>query len=198
MYALDLGEAFKRLRGDDPRPLLVVRECGLCTGSDDAFLSKTLDNEKTLLLSRWFHCVKLMHHVLKEDHTYSKLFPGKRPPHLFLASPDGSNIIPLSGTQSQSELWKAMHGLIAVHYERDAQKAVKEILKVLTAYDHLDSMEDMIEEQMDVELEKRGPRSPKLHRLKGKLAKIEQKKADNKAREKKVSDLHLKPKKKAE
>ena len=66
MYALGVEEAFKRIRGDDERPLLIVRECGKCKGSDDAVLSRTLDNEKTLLLSRWFHCVKLMHHVLDE------------------------------------------------------------------------------------------------------------------------------------
>ena len=191
MYALTLNDAFKRLAGDDPRPLLVVRECGRCKGTDDALLSRSLDNERTLVLSRWFHCVKLMHHVLKEDHTFNQLFKGKRPPHLFLASADGTTMMPLPGDQSQSDLWKTMEVLLAKQYRGDIKRATKEVFKLLATYDTIDSMEDQVREQRDTELEKRGPKSPKLKRLDAKLAAISDRRKAAEAREKEITDLDL-------
>lgn len=192
MYALSLEEAFARISGDDDRPLLIVRECGRCKGTDDALLSRSLDNEKTLVMTRWFHCVKLMHHVVEDNHTYAKMFEGKRPPHLFLASADGTNMAPLPGDQSQSDLWKAMDRVIAREYEGNSKQATKDIFKVLATYDQLDAMEDQVREQYDAELEKRGPRSPKLKRLNVKLKNLATKRAQAEQREEKLSELLLK------
>lgn len=192
MYAVDLKEAFRRLSGDDQRPLLVVRECGRCKGTDDALLSRSLDNEKTLVMTRWFHCVKLMHHVVDDTHTYGKLFEGPRPPHLFLASADGSNMTPLPGNQSQSDLWKAMEKALQREYEGSSKHATKEIFKVLATYDHLDAMQDQLREQYDAELEKRGPKSPKLRRIDAKLKTLAKKREQAEDREAKLSDLLLK------
>lgn len=194
MYALEVGEAVARLAGDDPRPLLVVRECNQCKGTDDALLARNLDNEKTLLLSRWFHCVKLKHHVLESDHSFSKLFEGPRPPHLFLCLPDGSNMTPLPGDQNQRELWESMDKVLHLSYERDAMKASKELIKLLSTYDHLDSMEDMYREQLDYEIERRGPDSSKARRLRDKLAEVAKEKKAAKAREEKIVDLRLRDK----
>ena len=52
-------EAYAMLAGEDHRPLLVLRECMTCNGTDDALMTRKADNERTMLLSRWFHCVKL-------------------------------------------------------------------------------------------------------------------------------------------
>ena len=192
MFALPRNEAFERLSAKDRRPLLVVRECNKCKGTDDALLARALDNEKTLLLSKFFHCVKLKQHVLDEDHTFNQLFAGKAPPHLFLATPDGKQMLALPGTQSQKALWDTMFKLLDIEYERDARKAVKEMVKLLSRYDHLDSMEDMYLEQVDLEIEKRGPRSPKLKTIRAKLAKIRGQKDAAKLRETKILDLGLK------
>ena len=191
MRALPRDEAIERLRGEDRRPLLVVRECNLCKGTDDALLSRALDNEKTLLLSRWFHCVKLQHHVLQSDHTFNAFFEGERPPHLFLASADGTTVVPMPGTQSQSELWEQMTTMLRQSYERDPKRAIKEIIKILSRYDHLDSLEDHLLEQVDMELEKNGPKSSKLKKLRAKLEKVAAQKSDAEEREAKVSDLRL-------
>jgi hypothetical protein len=52
--ALPADKALAFIAGDDPRPLLVMRECKVCNGTDDALLSRgNIDNEKTILLSRW-------------------------------------------------------------------------------------------------------------------------------------------------
>lgn len=190
MTRLPRDDAFARLAGDDERPMLIVRECEMCQGTDDAVLSRTLDNERTLLLARWFHCVKLKYNVLKKDHTFAAVFEGDHPPHLVLCSPDGSNAIPLPGDQSQSELWHAMEELLARHYDGDVEATVKELFRVLTDYDRLDGMEDQLEEQIDHELEKHGPQSSKLRHLKQKLAEIEAEKAEVQAREEKTT-LHL-------
>ena len=37
--ALSVEAALAYLAGDDPRPLLVLRECKVCNGTDDALLS---------------------------------------------------------------------------------------------------------------------------------------------------------------
>ncbi len=192
MYALPLDEAFDRLAAEDLRPLLVLRECGRCAGTDDALLSRTLDNEKTLLLAKFFHCVKLKEHVVEEDHSFHRLFDGDRPPHLLLATHDGGVIAPLPGTQSQKELWQHMLKILDLTYEKDAELAVKGMLKLLSHYDHLDSMEDGYLEQMDIEIERRGPKSPKLRRLKAKLDTIREKKEAALAREQELLDLGLK------
>ena len=48
--ALTREAAFKVIAGDDPRPLLVLRECKVCNGPM-MLCSRAVDNEKTFLLS---------------------------------------------------------------------------------------------------------------------------------------------------
>ena len=111
---------------------------------------------------------------------------------LFVAlNEEGSNLVPLSGGQSQSELWDSMSSLIKVHYKKNAKKAIKEIMRVFETYDQIDSMEDMVLEQVDAELEKKGPKSRRLKKLKSKLHDLAAKKKAAAAREKVVSDLDL-------
>jgi len=59
---------------------------------------------------------------------------------------------------------------------------VKGIFRVLATYDQLDSMEDQIREQLETEIEKRGPKSSKVKKLQAKLATIERKKLEAQAR----------------
>ncbi|MEO6594351.1 MAG: hypothetical protein ABIP94_06325, partial [Planctomycetota bacterium] len=44
---------------NDERPLLVLRECLECTGTDNALLSRAMTNDRTLLLAKWFRTVRL-------------------------------------------------------------------------------------------------------------------------------------------
>ena len=189
--ALPREKAFYEIAGDDPRPLLVLRECQYCNGTDDALLSRTNSNEKTLLMSQWFHCVKLPNHVLEADHSFRELFGEKDPPHLFVCSRDGSNLVPLRGDQSRTELWDAMLSVLEIEYRKDPEKAVREITKLLAEYDHLDSMEDWKEEQIDAEIERKGPKSNKLKKLRKQLEDLKRQKAKALEREKKWQDLGL-------
>ena len=77
--ALSREDALACIVGDDLRPLLVLRECKVCNGTDDALLKGGIDNEKTFLLSAWFHCVKLPADVLEKDHPFHSLFTQEKP-----------------------------------------------------------------------------------------------------------------------
>jgi hypothetical protein len=101
--ALPLDQAYAYIAGGDRRPLLILRECERCKGTDHALLSRSLDNEQTVLLTHWFHCVKLPTNVLTENHPFFNLFKrekdGDRIPHLFFCDPDGANKAALPGDQ---------------------------------------------------------------------------------------------------
>lgn len=197
--ALPRDEAFAYLAGKDRRPMLVMRECHSCVGTEAALFNNSQDNDKTMLFAKWFHNVKLPPDVMRDDHPFRNVFPpASEPCHLFLASADGSNYVPLSGAQSQSDLWTAMQDLLRKEYENDPERAVDDLMKLLTQYDRLDGLLRGLEERFDNELEKRGPKSPKLRRLNKEKTKLEKEKDSALAKDKKVSDLKLKPKKQKE
>ena len=136
--ALSQAVAFSTLAGNDPRPLLVLRECKVCNGTDDALLSKGADNERTFLLSSWFHCIKLPVDVLQKDHPFYEAFGHDNPEHLFVALPDGSLKIKLEGQTSRTELWEAMSKMLAAAYKSEPQSVVKVVQKTLDRMDLLD------------------------------------------------------------
>ncbi len=189
--SLPREKAFASIAGEDPRPLLVLRECTTCNGTDYALLSRSSDNERTLLMARWFHCVKLPNDVLEEDHPFTKMWKDKAPPHLFLCAPDGSNVVSLDGQQSRKELWKKMEGVLRNEYKRDPVRAVKNILKVFVEYDHLDSMEDFLTARLEVKLENDGPKSAKVRKIRRQIAELQDRKEKAQVREAKASDLDL-------
>ncbi len=170
--ALPLPDAFARIAGDDPRPLLVLRECLSCNGTDDALLTRQEDNERTLLMSRWFHCVKLPPAVLEEDHPFHALFAGDDPGHLFVARRDGSGRVDLLGDQSRTELWGVLEGRLALEYEQQPsfESSVRALLKTLDRFDALDGEIRQLEERLDLELEGARPNARKLKKLEGELA----------------------------
>src|SRR5262249_15178583 len=142
--ALPLDEAFAWIAGDDHRPLLVLRECELCKGTDHALLSRTLDNEQTVLLTHWFRCVKLPSNVLGDKHPFTALFrgqPGEKIPHLFFCDPDGQNRVALPGDQTQAQLWETMFGFLERCYKGDAKKAVKDLRTLLGQFDRIDELD---------------------------------------------------------
>jgi hypothetical protein len=136
--ALPREEALRILSGDDPRPLLVLRECEVCNKTDDALLSRNENNERTLILARWFHCVKLPVDVVKPDHPFNALFPTNDAEHLFVASRDGSAKQPLESDTSRVELWTAMERTLATSYDMDPGKTVKQVLMGLDRVDQLE------------------------------------------------------------
>lgn len=187
-------EAFSLAADGDRRPLLVLRECDRCKGSDDALLSRTMNNEKTVLLAHYFRCVKLPVHVLEGDHPFRALFADEHPAHLFMAAPDGSGLVPLEGNQSQGDLWKSMERVIGTHYDGNVKKVLRELQKVFAQYDNVDSLEDEVRQRLNREIEKRGPDSPKVKKLERRIAELEAQRKKWIAREEEIrASMELKP-----
>ena len=170
--ALPMSEAFAQIAGDDPRPLLVLRECLTCTGTDDALLTRQSDNEKTMLMSRWFRCVKLPPAVIEDDHPFHALFAGDDPPHLFVAQANGEMRADLKGDQSRTELWGKMESVLAASYANKHVKALKSIASLLDEFDAYDREFAELNAKLAKELEKRGPKSSKVKKIQKEIDKL--------------------------
>ena len=194
--ALPVDQAFQLVAEGDPRPLLVLRECELCKGTDHAILSRSLDNEQTVLLTHWFRCVKLPPNVLQPTHPLANLFrrekAGDPIPHLFFADPDGQNRAELPGDQAQSDLWETMFRYLDRCYSESAKEALKELRQVLSQYDKLDAEEQLVRGRIDKEIEHNGPKSPKLAKFDRQLQKLQKDRDKVVARERELRDLALK------
>lgn len=194
--ALPIEMAYELVADGDRRPLLVLRECERCKGTDHALLSRSLDNEQTVLLTHWFRCVKLPTNVMDETHPFHNLFlrekEGARIPHLFFADPDGQNRTPLPGDQPQSVLWDVMFDYLDRCYVEDAKASIKELRQVLGQYDKLDIQEQDVKSRIDREIEKNGPKSPKLKKLDSDLEKVAKQREKLAKREAELRDLALK------
>jgi len=190
--ALPENEAFQYLSGDDRRPMLVLRECKTCNGTDNALLSSAEDNARTFVMSRWFNCIKLPTQVLEANYPFHALFDEEHPPHLFLCKWDGSEPVTLKGDQSRTELWDSMQQMLSRYYLADAKDAVAEIEKILAQYDVLDARIERIREQTEKVAEDEGLKSKKLKSLQKDLAKARADLEKLKRREAIISDLGLK------
>jgi hypothetical protein len=168
--ALTREEALAYIAGKDPRPLLVLRECKTCNGTDDALLSRgKVDNERTFLLSRWFHCVKLPVDVMEKDHPFHNLFDDKNPEHMFLGTIDGSVRKTLESERSRVELWDTMTAVLKASYLKEPEATVKKMQKLIDEFDRVDGELTDAEKRIDEILEKEGPDSRKLKKLKEEL-----------------------------
>ncbi|MEM6672197.1 MAG: hypothetical protein AAF726_05100 [Planctomycetota bacterium] len=171
--ALSRADALAFIAGNDPRPLLVLRECKVCNGTDKALLKGGVDNEKTFLLARWFHCVKLPVDVMEEDHPFHNLFTLEHPEHLFVSTVDGSEHDPLESETSRVELWDSMKDLVELEYKGKPESSLKKIARLLDKMDTADAQLIEAREARDAVLEKDGPKSRKLPKLEKKVAKYE-------------------------
>jgi hypothetical protein len=194
--ALPLAQAYELVTDGDKRPVLILRECERCKGTDHALLSRSLDNEQTVLLAHWFRCVKLPPNVLTDAHPFYNLFKkekdGDRIPHLFFVDPDGSNKKELPGDQAQTVLWETMFSFLERCYAESAKSAIKELRQLLSQYDKLDAQEQEIHSRRARAIEKDGPESPKLKKFDADLDGVAKDRQKLQAREKELRDLALK------
>lgn len=175
---LEVQKAYKVIRGDDKRPLLILREFSTFDDPLNEKLSRKLYTEKTVLLTHWFYCVRLPHHVTEEDHPFHNLFKGNNPPQLMLASNDGANVYPFEFKTARSDLLKSMLGVLDTYYVKSPKKSVDSLIKLLPKFDKSDKKIQDLKEQVDRSIEKLGPRAGKTKKLMRDLEK------EKKAREK--------------
>ena len=166
-----------------------------CNGTDDALLTRQEDNERTFLLSRWFHCVKLSPDVIETDHPFHALFDGEAPAHLFLAGREGQNRIELKGDQSRTELWKAMNATLSQAYEKVSKKGPKRALsalfKLLDKLDQVDEELALVQRSLDKELEDSGKGTRKVKKLTARLEGLRSERSQLRAQALKASVLKL-------
>ena len=197
--ALPLEEAIAQLWDTgDTRPLLVLRECSLCKDGDEALMSRSLTNDRTLLLTKWFRTVRLPSHVTEQSHPFFNLFASLYStkdgwPHFFLLAYPGAQPVTFTGQQTQTQLWKGMQDVLGQRYAKDPAKATKEWLSVLDGFDVVDARRRQLQEELDATRASEGPDSQKAKRLNEALAKLQIEREELLAREAKVKDLGLLP-----
>ncbi|MBK9386217.1 MAG: hypothetical protein IPN34_15500 [Planctomycetes bacterium] len=194
MQALSREAALAKLTAKDKRPLLVLRECEGCAGSEVALFQRKIDNERTQVLAQFFHCVKFRPNVLAPSHPFRQLFDAEKPAHLMLVSADGTTVIPFDGAQSQSELWKGMLAMLKQECERPAESAAMQLSNLMNEYDVLDLERKHLREALERELEKDGADSHRSGTLAKKVERVEAKLKELEAREARLLDIGLKTK----
>jgi len=187
-------DAFQKIAGDDPRPLLVMRECHACKGSEHALFSRRLNNEKTKLLLHWFHCIKLPAEVEKKNHPFHNLFHFKHGfrPHLFICTAEGQSKKVFTGAQPQSLLQRELNKLINISYAKKPKPAIQAMLKYLSKFDQYDLRESELLTQIDLAREASGPKSSRVKKVQKTLEKVRRNKAKAMKMAKAVCDLKLK------
>ncbi|MGK0202908.1 MAG: hypothetical protein ACI89X_001591 [Planctomycetota bacterium] len=180
---------------DDGRPLLVLRECKTCQGSDSALLSRSLINDKTMLMTKWFRTVKMPAHISERSHPFHNVFAGydfgKKVPHFFLLADKNAKPVAFTGVQTQSKLWKGMYGVLEQRYAKSAKRQVKKWLMLLDRYDTIEGRRKALKEELLAVRADRGPDSSKAKKITAKLAELDQDWAVVEAEEKKVRNLGL-------
>lgn len=197
-------DVVRELRGNDPRPLFVWVAKPEPEGDEkegdakkevkdkdrlDDLISRSLANELVQLSSGWFHCVKLPEAVYDKGHPYNALFAGKNPPRIVLAGADGKRVEAL-GTVQQKLDWRDIVGVLARHYEKNAEQAVKSLQKLLMSYDQIDVERDDLAQQLKRAEDAKNAR--KIERIKTKMADLDKEAAALQEQETKLRDIKLK------
>jgi hypothetical protein len=192
--ALSRADALRFIAGNDPRPLLVLRECPVCNKTDDALLKGGPDNDRTLVLSRWFHCVKLPIDVIDPKHPFNALFPDDESEHLFVSLVDGEAKVPLESEGSRTDLWTNMGRVLELAYDKNPSASYAEVLKRIDKLDLFDFKIAELEARKGLEMESTRPDRKKVEAIDGEIAGLKGQIDAEKAAIEKVIALVPKPK----
>jgi hypothetical protein len=178
------------LRKDDPRPLLILRDCEGCANKEGDLLKRSLEDERFILGTGWFHCVKLPHEVIEESNPLSALFTGSIPAHIVVATWDAETIVPINRA-SAKEMWVGMAKVLKKDYKKNPETAVKGMQRMLVEYDKLDGRVAELETQLAAK-EANG-QDARAKKVRNELAELEKERQDLFAQEQKLRDLQLRP-----
>lgn len=189
--ALEAPAAFELLAKEDKRPLLVLREFSKFDDPGNKKLSGMLFTESTVLLAHWFNCVRLPHHVTEEKHPFHNLYLGDKPAQLFMASPDGSKVVPFDYLGRRANLDDAMIAVLEQYYDGNPKSVLKDLIKMIPRFDTLDERIQRYKEELDRLVEKSGSRNKKFQQMKKKLEQAKQEFKDLEAKKKELQKLTL-------
>lgn len=194
---LPLAEALDELWREDERPLLILRECRLCEGSDMPLLRRTLNNERTRLLANWFRVVRLPAHVIDNSHPFHNVFAGfgfgADLPHFFLLAHPLARPLPFTGSQTQQQLWQGLHTVLRERYQLDPVKALKRWQRLLDQFDAIEARQESWRDQLAEARAKQGPKSSRARQLRQRLEQGEAQMGVLLEREQRIRNLILLP-----
>lgn len=176
----------REIKGRDPRPVLLLRDCDNCAGKDDALLERSLEDEKVLLATRWFHCVRVDRGVLKDSHPLNSLFAAPKAPHIILFSADGAQRAELDGKPGARALWGSMNKVLRADYKKSADAAMTKWIALLSRFDALDSRKAELVSQRDESADGR-----KTSDIEKKLLDLDREVAKTQEEEKRIMDLEF-------
>lgn len=192
---LPLAEALRVLWEDDDRPLLVLRECKFCRGSDAALFDGSMQNDRAALLTKWFRVVRLPAAVSEASHPFYNVFAAYptegSPAHFFLLAHPDAQPVQFTGMQTPSSLWRGMTSVLQQRYGKDPQKAVKQWVALLDQFDRVDAAIAARQAELYETRADEGPTSSKARRLEQRLDDLRQERDALIADEARVRDLHL-------
>ena len=84
-----------------------MRDCKGCKNREGTLLARTLAEERILLATGWFNCVRFEHGVIEPEHPFHVLFDHERHPHIAMASWDTKTFV-LVPRASPKVLWRTM------------------------------------------------------------------------------------------
>lgn len=155
MGALSREDAVARLRGDDDRPLLVLRDCS-CGSHHGGLLQDDLGPESLRIMARWFHCVRLPEAARAPDHPLSALFADDAW-HVLVDSASGQ-LVPVPSRPG--ELLRRMRSALEERFVvggRDGFAAkLKEAGQLLNDFDRFDVEEVRGRDALDDEVDDHG------------------------------------------
>ena len=188
--SLEQQEAIKHLRKDDPRPLLILRDCEGCANKEGDLLKRSLEDERFILGTGWFHCVRLPHEVVEDDNVLSCLFQGSIPPHIIVATWDAETIVPINRA-SAKEMWSGMERVLRKDYKKNAGKAMKGLQRLLVDYDKVDGRIAELEAQLAAK--EAAGKDRRAKKVRNEIASLEKERQELFAKEEKLRDLQLRP-----
>jgi len=192
---LSVDAVLKKLRGRDPRPLLVFRDHrGIKDRKLASLIDRLLKSERFRLASRWFHCIRLPRDANQPGHTFAKLFGGTRAAHLLLLSTSGKKRVKLLQTSKAKASWSVVASVLREDYSQDPTTRIREYQMLLNQFDACDSRIAELEERIEGLRERAVTHevdARKVRRLEARLADAFREREQLVKLECKVSDLGL-------
>lgn len=179
-------ELVAELRGDDPRPLMIVRNSA--DEKIDALLQAALASERFQLASQWFHCVRVDVEDVANSH-YQKLFDGRNPAHLVLSTWDGTKRVEMLGRVGHKVTWSKIQSVLKAEYKKNPYTAIKGLEKLLNSFDALDKRESELSAQLA--RCKESGKDDQCKKIEGQLAELAEERKQLLAEEQELEDLEL-------
>lgn len=148
-------EALAEIRGRDLRPILILRDAPGSESKAKALEPFEAANERTLLFTHFFRCIKADRRVGERSHPWYPLFAAYPKAVILLCSGSGKTVVPLASTQPQKKFQAAMLSVLRLDYRRDAAAAVKRWLQLLRDLDKADADIKDLEQRLFVAREKK-------------------------------------------